>query len=600
VSAQVYYNSPSEGAAVVPVTFTSTAGVVTDPSSISCVVTDPAGASTTYTYLGTPPNNTVTRTSAGNYSLNLAGLTVAGLYVTTWIGTGNSVQQISPYTFRLVPLADVGTGMQYWYTGREELKSRLGITDSNSDYEIQLAIQAVANWINAYCVVPETPVLTASLEWVPAGELLAGDELVGFDEYPVGPRYPKRHYRRAVVTAAPRRKAACTRIVLDDGREVITAADHRWLAKGTARLAVYSWKAACTLQPGDRVASPVRAWPNGSTFEDGWMSGILDGEGWVHRARPGTSPRNGKGAHLGIAQNRGAVLDRVERYLKEAEIPYSFNSGGGTCQKIEVFSRWAAMELMGRLQPVRLMPFSCELWENGHISRKGPDSSARIVSVEPAGVREVVSLGTSTGTYIANGLASHNCGRHFYQLTEARTYCPDNIWELAVDDIVSTPAVAAACQVNIDYDGDGIFETNWGNPAPPVGTGLNYQLKLGTPGNYQDNYNVNAAGVPRPYTQLQVLQGVPGSVQAGSGWLPWVWPYTHLNRVQVITTWGWPTVPPSVQQASLLLCTDVFKSKDAPWGIAGTAETGLMRVQSNPWAVEFLHDYVNTRRKVGV
>jgi hypothetical protein len=334
MSAQVYYNSPSEGAAVVPVTFTSLAGTVTDPSTVTCVVTDPTGASTTYNYL-TGPNNTITRTSAGNYALNITGLTVAGLYVTTWVGTGNNVQQVSPYTFRLVPLSDVGTGMQLWYTGREELKSRLNITDSTSDYEIQLAIQAVTNWINSYC------------------------------------------------------------------------------------------------------------------------------------------------------------------------------------------------------------------------------------------------------------------GRHFYQLSEARTYCPDNIWELHIDDLVSTPSVVSSVQVKLDYDGDGTFETSWTQ-------GVNYQLKLGTPGNYMDNYNVNAAGVPRPYTQLQVLMGTPGSNGVGGGWLPFIWPYTHLDRVQITGTWGWNTIPPSVQHASILLCTDLFKSKDAPWGIAGTAETGLMRVQSNPWAVELLHDYVNTRRKVGV
>ena len=342
MSAQVYYDSPTEACAVVPVTFTSPAGAPSDPTSVSCVVVDPTGTQTTYVYSATGPNNTVVRTSIGSYTLSLTGISLAGLYTTIWIGTGNGVQQTTPYTVRIVPLSAVGTGMQYWYTGREELKSRLNITDSNSDFEIQLAIQAVTNWINTYC------------------------------------------------------------------------------------------------------------------------------------------------------------------------------------------------------------------------------------------------------------------GRHFYQLAETRTYCPDNIWELPVDDLVSTPAVAAAVQVNLDYDGDGVYETAWGNPAPPVGTGLNYVLKLGTPSNYADNYNVNAAGVPRPYTQLQALMSGQGENPAGGGWLPFIWPYTHLNRVQITGTWGWNSVPPSVQQASLLLCTDVFKSKDAPWGIAGTAETGLMRVQSNPWAVEFLHDYINTRRKVGV
>lgn len=340
MSATVYYDNPAEAAVVVPVTFTNGAGTVSDPTSVSCVVTDPTGASVTYTYLGSPPNNTVTRTSAGNYALSITGLTVAGLYTGVWVGTGGGVQQVTPTTFRIVPLSAVGTGMNLWYTGKEELKSRLNITDSNSDYELQLSIQAVTNWINTYC------------------------------------------------------------------------------------------------------------------------------------------------------------------------------------------------------------------------------------------------------------------GRHFYQLTETRTYQPDNIWELPIDDVV--PSKAGTMQVNLDYNGSGNYSVAWGSPAPPIGTGSNYVVKLGSPGGYEDNYNVNAAGVPRPYRQLQALMGAQGSNAVGGGWLPFVWPYTMLNRVQVIATWGWEVVPPNVAQASLLLCTDIFKSKDAPWGVAGTAETGLMRVQSNPWAVELLHDYVNMRRKVGV
>lgn len=340
MSAQVYYDNPAEAAVLVPVTFTNGTGTVADPASISCVVTDPTGAATTYTYNGTGPDNLITRTSSGNYALSITGLTVAGLYTGVWVGTGNGVQQVTPTTFRIVPLSAVGTGMNLWYTGKEELKSRLNITDNNSDYEIQLAIQAVTNWINSYC------------------------------------------------------------------------------------------------------------------------------------------------------------------------------------------------------------------------------------------------------------------GRTFYQITETRTYQPDNIWELPIDDVV--PSKASSMEVFLDYNGDGTYSTAWGNPAPPIGTGRNYTLKLGTPSNYPDNYNVNAAGVPRPYTQLQALMGAQGSNAVGGGWLPFTWPYTILNRVQITATWGWEVIPPSVAQASLLLCTDIFKSKDAPWGIAGTAETGLMKVTSNPWIVEFLHDFVNTRRKVGV
>src|SRR6202012_4523061 len=100
------------------------------------------------------------------------------------------------------------------------------------------------------------------------------------------------------------------------------------------------------------------------------------------------------------------------------------------------------------------------------------------------------------------------CGRHFYQLQEARPYMPDTIWELKIDDIA--PSQAQNVDVKLDYDGGGGFEPEWGAPAPPVGTGSFYALKLGDPSNYIDNYNPNAAGgVPRPYTQLQALM-IPG------------------------------------------------------------------------------------------
>jgi hypothetical protein len=77
------------------------------------------------------------------------------------------------------------------------------------------------------------------------------------------------------------------------------------------------------------------------------------------------------------------------------------------------------------------------------------------------------------------------CGRHFYQLTETRTYCPDNIWELPIDDLVSTPAVAATVQVNLDYNGTGVYSTAWGNPAPPISTGTNYVLTRSSIGSSQ-------------------------------------------------------------------------------------------------------------------
>ena len=45
-----------------------------------------------------------------------------------------------------------------------------------------------------YCPTPDQRVLTAGLEWVPAGDLKTGDELVGFDEDSPPGRYGRRRW----------------------------------------------------------------------------------------------------------------------------------------------------------------------------------------------------------------------------------------------------------------------------------------------------------------------------------------------------------------------------------------------------------------------
>lgn len=335
MSATVYYDNPAESAVAVPVQFTNAAGANADPTSITCVVTSPLGVMTTYTY---PASTQLTRTGSGAYNLALTGLVDSGLWVATWVGTGNTVNQVTPTTFRIVPLTAVGMGMQYWYVGKEELKSRLNISNADvaSDYEMALAIQAATNWINTYC------------------------------------------------------------------------------------------------------------------------------------------------------------------------------------------------------------------------------------------------------------------GEHFYQLTEARTFMPESIYTVRIDSLVSTPSILANAVVQVDNAGNGVYNTTWT---------VNQQFvwKTGTEAmnSMSDQFNINAAGVPRPYRALQILTNLPG-VSGGGQFLPFVWPFSHYNRVQVTGTWGWNYIPPAVAHAAMMLAVDLFKSKDAPWGVAGMGDLGAVKVQSNPMIVELLRPYINVRRKVGV
>ncbi|MET9734287.1 phage gp6-like head-tail connector protein [Streptomyces sp. NPDC006458] len=46
-------------------------------------------------------------------------------------------------------------------------------------------------------------------------------------------------------------------------------------------------------------------------------------------------------------------------------------------------------------------------------------------------------------------------------------------------------------------------------------------------------------------------------------------------RVRVLTRWGWPAEPGDITEASLIQATRLYKRKDSPEGIIGSAEWGV-------------------------
>ena len=176
-----------------------------------------------------------------------------------------------------------------------------------------------------YCVVPETPVLTADMEWLPAGKLNIGDEVVGVDEFPES--YGDRRFRRAVVTGNARRIMECVLVRLEDGREVTCSLDHPWLLKTERRPFISKegftghvrWIEAARLRVGDKISSPIRVWERETSFEAGWLAGMFDGEGSAGRY----GNRRYASTSLSVAQNPGPVLDRMKAVLDAMGIRYN-------------------------------------------------------------------------------------------------------------------------------------------------------------------------------------------------------------------------------------------------------------------------------------
>jgi hypothetical protein len=118
------------------------------------------------------------------------------------------------------------------------------------------------------------------------------------------------------------------------------------------------------------------------------------------------------------------------------------------------------------------------------------------------------------------------------------------------------------------------------------------------------------------------LLPLSGVVDGNPGWpyerirLPWGGlPYrtrrwSHGQRsgsVRVTAKWGWPIVPASVKQATLILAAQTFKLADAPLGVAGMDSAkgtnftsgGVVRVRDIPAVASKLNRFVSNPIMVG-
>ncbi|MGW1796946.1 phage gp6-like head-tail connector protein [Streptomyces sp. NPDC001984] len=55
----------------------------------------------------------------------------------------------------------------------------------------------------------------------------------------------------------------------------------------------------------------------------------------------------------------------------------------------------------------------------------------------------------------------------------------------------------------------------------------------------------------------------------------WTWQVSSTTRIRVTARFGWPAVPDEIAQATLIQATRLYKRKDSPEGIIGSAEWGV-------------------------
>lgn len=190
-----------------------------------------------------------------------------------------------------------------------------------------------------------------------------------------------------------------------------------------------------------------------------------------------------------------------------------------------------------------------------------------------AELREFGSLNTATlSSRITDALKTASrgidgvCHRQFNKADSVtpRVYYSEPSSIVEVDDFYTTIGL----MIKIDTSGDGTFATTL--------SASEYELHplngvvMGQPGwPYREIWSTG-------YTN-RLFQPVYGVRRTG---------------IQVTAAWGWTEVPSPVKMACLLVANEAVKLGDAALGVAGVGDNAVMRVKSNPVAMDKLANYI--------
>jgi hypothetical protein len=147
------------------------------------------------------------------------------------------------------------------------------------------------------------------------------------------------------------------------------------------------------------------------------------------------------------------------------------------------------------------------------------------------------------------------CGRIFYAQgsATARKFFTNDPYRLRVDDISSETGLV----VKLDDDDDGTFEVTVASTE--------FQL---LPIN-----GVVGGILISPFYIVELFSG--GSQE---------WPMDYSSnrpRAEVTAKWGFPSVPEQIRQATLMLSSELFAMRNAPLGVAGVGDFGVVNIQQN-------------------
>jgi hypothetical protein len=350
-------------------------------------------------------------------------------------GVGSCSTMEGKFRFRTGPteLTETPVPKEYWDIRKSnpgKAQALLGgkgfSTKKNDAGQWMIAIQGEkvehdnpADYYN--CVAPDTKVLTRDLQWVPAGEIVSGDILVGVEE-DMTDQYA-RHMAIGEATVHGRKLDDLYELTFEDGRVVRCNGEHKWLVKkiglkGTEWVSTQDIHREVIERKGRprnwSVMSVCVPWTEDISKEAGYIAGLLDADGSLGSTQLSVLFAQQQNTVLTLLQHgltvRGYQLgidsvkttEAVEQSLSQKQV-YQVRVRGGFAEQIR---------LLGSIRPPRLMERWLTFWDLSNRRLEGRGSGAgrpvRIFSIESIGEGEVVLLGTSCKTYLAEGLVCHN------------------------------------------------------------------------------------------------------------------------------------------------------------------------------------------------
>jgi len=135
------------------------------------------------------------------------------------------------------------------------------------------------------------------------------------------------------------------------------------------------------------------------------------------------------------------------------------------------------------------------------------------------------------------------CERQFYQTSTTRVYTPRDSYITEIDDLVSLTTLKTSSAA------DGVFDVTW--------TSNDYQL---------EPLNGLAGGIATPQNIIRAVGDYTFTLDGGEA------------TVQVTGVFGFASAPTAIKQATILLGSRIFKRNDAPLGVTGFGDLGVIRV----------------------